>query len=192
VKPLTVLLMLAVAGCSRSPERSTPAPSASTAPGSATTTLSQAVRTELAVSAEGEPFGLRVDGGAISFCDKRGSKKLDTTTGQAVSFERACAKNAEANTACSGLPLDVTASTPNRGPNDVVDVKGKSFPLEGRVHDCAADDKVLAVVTGSAVVIIDTTKEKTEVIDHEGGDRVAVGPGWVVWTQGPTVHARKR
>ena len=84
-------------------------------------------------------MGLRVDDGAISYCDKRGGRKLDATTGQDVAFERTCTKDGEANTACSGLPLDVTVSTPKRGPNDVVDVKGKSFPLEGRVHDCAAD-----------------------------------------------------
>lgn len=154
--------------------------------------VSQAVRTELAVKAEGEPSGLRIEGATISFCDKRGGRKLDATTGQDAAFERKCATDGEANTACGGLPLDVSVSTPNRGPNDLVDVKGKSFALDGRVHDCAADAHVLAIVTGSAVVLIDTTKDKADVIDHEGGDRVAIGLGWIAWRQESTVHARKR
>lgn len=186
-----MLLVLATAACSRSPERSTPA-SSSTAPSSTTTTASQPVRTELTARAEGDPFGLRVEGGTISFCDKRGGRKLDTTSGRDAAFERPCAKDVEANTACSGLPLDVAVSTPSLGPNDMVDVKGKSFPLEGRVHDCAADGQVLAIVTGTAVVLVETTKDKAEVIDHQGGDRVAVGPGWVAWSRGPIVRARKR
>lgn len=150
------------------------------------------MRSELTVKAIGEPFGLRVEGGIISFCDKRGGRKLDTTTGHDVAFGRTCPKDGEANTACSGLPLDVAVSTPNRGPNDVVDVKGKSFPLEGRVHDCAADGKVLAAVTGSAVVLVDTTTDKADVIQHLGGDRVTIGAGWIAWSKGSTVYARTR
>lgn len=192
MKRFALLLMLAMVGCSRSPDRTTPGPSSSTASASATTILSQPLRAELTVRAEGEPFGLRIEHGTISFCDKRGGRKLDATTGQDVAFGRPCSKDGEASTACAGLPLDVAVSTPDRGPNDVVDAKGKSFPLEGRVHDCAADGQVLAMVTGAAVVLIDTTKDKTDVIDHQGGDRVAVGPGWVAWSQGSAVHARRR
>jgi hypothetical protein len=190
VKTFALLILLVVVGCSRSSDRTTPG--SSTAPSSTTATLSPSLHTDLTLTASGEPFGLRVEGAAISFCDKRGGRKLDTTTGQDAAFERKCATDGEANTACGGLPLDVSVSTPNRGPNDLVDVKGKSFPLEGRVHDCAADAKVLAIVTGSAVVLVDTTKDKADVIDHQGGDRVAVGPGWVAWSQGSTVRARKR
>lgn len=187
---LVLFGLLATFGCSRSPDRTAPPSSSSTAP--ATTTLSQAARTELTIRADGEPFGLRVDGGAVSFCDKRGGRKLDAATGQDLAFERTCAKDGEANTACSGFPLDVAVSTPNRGPNDVVDVTGKSFPLDGRVHDCAADGQVLAIVTGAAVVLVDTTTGKAEVIDHQGGDRVIIGAGRVAWSQGSTVRARTR
>ena len=190
MRTIASLILLAAAGCSRSAERATPASSA--APASATAKLSQPVRNELAVTTAGEPFGLRAGGGALSFCDERGGRKLDGATSEDVAFERTCAKDDEPNTACRGLPLDVGVSTPGLGPNDVVDVSGKSFALDGRVHDCAADGKVLAIVTGSAVLLVDTESGKTEAIAREGGDRVSVAPEWVLWSHGASVHAKRR
>jgi hypothetical protein len=52
---------------------------------------------------------------------------------------------------------------------------------------------VLAVVTASEVVLIDTAKDdETKVIDHGGGDFVSIGSSWVVWTHGSTVQVRRR
>lgn len=94
--------------------------------------------------------------------------------------------------ACGGLGLDVIVSTPNLGPNDRVEVDGAAFPLNGRVHDCALDQKVLGIVTGSVVLTIDTATKKTEVVHQGGGDRVAISPGWIAWTDGASVHAKRR
>ncbi len=83
-------------------------------------------------------------------------------------------------------------STPDLGPNDLVDVNGSRFPLDGRVHDCTADVKVLTIVTGASVVVIDAATNKSNVLDHTGGDRAAIGPGWIAWTSGSTVRAKRR
>jgi hypothetical protein len=157
-----------------------------------TTRSEPMMRTQIVVNATGEPFGLRVEGETISFCDTRGGRKVDPATGNDLPFKRACAKDREPNTSCGGFPLDVTVSTPNLGPNDLVEVKGRAFPLAGRVHDCAASGKALGIVTGSEVVLIDTTVEKASVLEHEGGDRVAIGADWIAWSNGPSVYARRR
>jgi hypothetical protein len=73
-------------------------------------------------------------------------------------------------------------------PNDIVDVGADSFPQKGRVHDCFADGKLIAIVTGSAVSIIDTDKGTAKEVSGEGGDRVAVGSGWIAWAQGPSLQ----
>jgi hypothetical protein len=108
-------------------------------------------------------FGLRVEGSTVSFCDKRGGRVLDLTTSQEASFDRACKKDEEPHAACGGLGCDVTVRTPKSGPSDIVDVNNKSFPLEGRVP-----------IAGS------------------GGDHIAIGAGWIDWSLGSTVHARRR
>lgn len=186
-----LFVLVAAMGCSRNPTRPAPSSSSSTAPPSSSATQTT-TREQVSVTAAGEPFGLRVEGGTISFCDRRGGRRIDLASGHDAAFERTCPKDGEANTACGGLPVDVTVSTPNLGPNDLVDADGSAFPLDGRVHDCTADAKGLAIVTGSSVVLIDTKTAKTEVIDHTGGDRVAVGPGWIAWSNGQAVHARHR
>jgi len=104
------------------------------------------------------------------------------------SLERNCAKIEEPNTACSGLALDVAVRASLSEPNDTVDVGGSSFPLRGRVHDCSAEGKVLAVVTGSAVILIDTAKGTATEVSQQGGDRVTLGSGWIAWTDRSKVH----
>jgi hypothetical protein len=198
---ITMFIFIAAVGCTRRSE-----PSLATAQASKPTPLSlplspapsqqttprPTVRSEVLTIAKGSPFGLRVESGAVSFCDERGGRKLDTGAGGEVPFDRICRPDTEANVACGGLPLDVAVSTPNRGPNDVVDVDGNAYPLDGRVHDCAADGSVVAIVTGSMVVLLDTAKNTTHVVHRSGGDRVAIGREWVAWSDASTVHAKRR
>jgi len=182
--------LLSAAACSRSSssDGGKPAPSV---PSSTTTTLSQPIRSQFTLHATGQPFDLRVEGGTVSFCDARGARKVNPTTRQDAAFQRACAKR-EPNTGCGELPLDVQVSSPGLGPNDVVEVSGSAFPLEGHVHDCAAHGPALAVATGEGVVLIDTTKVHVDVLDSMGGDRVAIGPGWIAWSKDSTIHVRAR
>jgi hypothetical protein len=67
-------------------------------------------------------------------------------------------------------------------------VNAVSFPLRGRVHDCRADGKRLAIGTGSSVVLIDATKSTMKEIASQGSDRVAVADGWIAWTNGSSVR----
>lgn len=133
---------------------------------------------------EGQPFALNIERGTVKFCDNRGRRLLDLATGQQSALQEPCPPATEANTACSGLPLDITVRAPLSEPNDIVDVNSASFPLNGKVHDCAADGKWIAIATASRVVLIDVAAGKMRELSPEGGDRVIIGSGWVVWCDG--------
>jgi hypothetical protein len=165
------LLLLAIC-CSRTLERSSPPQ-----------------LTDVKVAAEGEPYGLRLEADALTFCDQRGARSLDLKTGQERRLDRICPKREEPNTACSGLALEISVRAPLSEPNDIVDIDGLSFPLKGRVHDCAADGRLVAVVTASAVVLIDAAKGTRTEVSGEGGDRVAIGFGWVGWSKDSLVQS---
>jgi len=187
---VSAIVWVLLTSCSRPPARPGTSPSISSSP---STSAAIPPPTSYKAATTGAPYGLRVEGGVVSFCDGSGARRLDPATGKVGAFERTCLKDAEPNTTCSGSTLDVTVRTPNLGPDDVIDVGGASFPLEGRVHDCALDGTALAVVTGSEVVLIDTAKDdETKVIDHGGGDFVSIGSSWVAWTQGSTLQFRRR
>jgi hypothetical protein len=108
--------------------------------------------------------------------------------GRATGDALPCPASEEPNTACSGLSLDVSVRTPFSEPNDIVDVGATSFPLRGRVHDCRADGKRLAIGTGSSVVLIDGAKRTMKEIASQGSDRVAVADGWIARTDGTSVR----
>jgi hypothetical protein len=64
--------------------------------------------------------------------------------------------------------------------------------MKGRVHDCAADGRVLAIATGSAVSLIDAARNVVIEVSREGADRVAVGGDWVAWADGAKIRAVPR
>jgi hypothetical protein len=148
--------------------------------------------TDYAVPVKGKAFALAVQKDRVTFCDGRGPRALDLTTGADIAGDPKCPPPDEGNTACEDLGIDVIVRTPDRGPNDIVGVDALQVPLEGRVHDCVADGKVLAVVTPSQVVTIDTLHGKSGVVSNVGGERIAIGPGWIAWADYEKVHAKKR
>ena len=145
---------------------------------------------EFNLVATGNPYGLHLADGVLDFCDSRGGRELNLKTGQETNKDRSCASKEEPNTACSGVGTDVEVRAPLSEPNDIVDVGGSSFPLNGRVHDCAGDAKFLAIVTTSTTVVIDTAKSAITQVSSQGGDRVAIGDGWVAWSAGSDLHAK--
>jgi hypothetical protein len=150
-------------------------------------------REQLRVATQGEPYGLRLERGAMSFCDRRGAWKVDLGTGTQARSDRVCIEDQEPNTTCEVTGLKVTVRTPGLGPDDVVEVDGvaKSFHVPGHVHDCAGDGRSLAIVTGSAVLRVDPAKETMEVLSDEGGERVVVGSGWIVWSNPSSMQAKR-
>ncbi|MCC6365482.1 MAG: hypothetical protein IT165_18365 [Bryobacterales bacterium] len=141
-----------------------------------------------AATAQGEPYALSLQDGVLTFCDNRGARKLDLKTNREAASSAVCSRS-EPNAACSGLPLDVEVRTPLNEPNDIVDLGAASFPLKGRVHDCSASGKLLAVVTGSQVVLIDAAKGSASEISPHGGGRIAIGSGWLAWADASKIHA---
>lgn len=174
------LAIAAIVGCSRSSPPSPTATSASTV----------TVPARINVVASGKPYGLKIDGDVISFCDERGGRRIGAT-GHDEPVTRECVAPAPANGACSDLGLDVEVSTPGDG-TDRVYVHGSFYPLSGRVHDCARDGAVLAIVTGMGVVTIDTAADRQDVVDSGSGDFVAIRSRWVAWTDATGIHAQRR
>lgn len=139
-------------------------------------------------AAQGEPYALSLQDGVLTFCDNRGARRLDLKTNRETASSAVCSRS-EPNAACSGLPLDVEVRTPLSEPDDIVDVGDASFPLKGRVHDCGASGKLLAVATGSQVVLIDAAKGSVREIRPHGADRIAIGSGWIAWAEASKISA---
>ncbi|MCC6345406.1 MAG: hypothetical protein IT166_24605 [Bryobacterales bacterium] len=143
----------------------------------------------IAVPTRGEPYALSLHDDVLSFCDSRGARQLDLKANRETAAARACSPS-EPNAACGGLPFDVDVRSPLNEPNDIVDAGDASFPLNGRVHDCAASGKLLAIATGAQVILIDTVNGAVRVAYPHGAERVAIGPGWIAWTDASTLHAQ--
>jgi len=182
VLPTLFAALLLTSACSRANQTT----GQGTVPAASARVASQAK--PFSVTAEGEAYSLHFAPDYLTFCDKRGGRSLRLLDARENRLDRNCAKIEEPNTACSGLVLDVAVRAPLSEPNEIVDVGGFSFPLKGRVHDCSADGKALAVATGSAVILIDTAKGTATEVSQLGGDRVTLGSGWIAWTDGSKVH----
>lgn len=142
------------------------------------------------ISTQGEPYALAFSASTLTFCDTRGTRSLDLRTGAEGPGSGTCPAKEEANASCSGLGDAVTVRAPLSEPNDIVDVDASSFPMNGRVHDCAGDGGFIIVATGSRVVLLDTVAGTAKDVSNAGAERVAIGPGWIAWTAGSAVHVK--
>jgi hypothetical protein len=140
------------------------------------------------ISTQGEPYAFALSASRLTFCDSRGSRSLDLRTGAEGWGSGSCPANEEANTSCSGLGDAVSVRAPVGEPNDIVDAGAFSFPMNGRVHDCADNGDFIVVATGSRLVLIDTAKGRAKDVSATGGEHVAIGPGWIARAAGTTVH----
>ncbi len=173
-------LLLAVLGlcCSRpQPERAAPTP--------------PVAKTDFTVPSQGEAYALRFEDGALLFCDARGGRRLDLKSGLEAVAGHACAKQ-EPNAACAGLSVEASVRSPRGSPDDIVDAGGTSFPVEGRVRDCAAEERAIGVVTGAGLLLIDLMTEKTKLLSAKAHGRVVFGGGWMAWTEGESLRTSLR
>jgi len=145
-----------------------------------------------AAATTGAAYNLRWDSDILVYCDQRGGRALDLQTAKETAHEATCAPVAEPNTACGGLGVDVEVRAPLSAPDDIVDLKGVSIPLEGRVSDCSVDGQSIALTTGSTVVLIDTATARAATVDRQGGERVLLGPKWIAWSSGTELRWRLR
>ncbi|MBL8232203.1 MAG: hypothetical protein JNL98_27150 [Bryobacterales bacterium] len=184
---MTVFLIAWAVSCSRGKdEAKSVEPPPAAAP--ATPAASSSPKGEVAVATEGPAYGLRIEGASLTYCDKRGARKLDLASGQESAGSATCGAPEEANAACTGLAgLDVSVRAP--GGDDIVDVEGQSFPMRGKVQDCAALGKRVVVASPGSILLIDADKGVSKDVAPGGADRVAMGGGWVVWTDGAKIRA---
>lgn len=193
-KLLLVCLLTVLSSCSLIPsanrEAATTASNSSPAPEKTISISAKAAGkpTELTTTSDGEPYHLRIENEAFTFCDKRGKRSFDLKTGRLDTTAPTCEKIDEPNTACSGLGMNVDVRAPFAEANEIIDINGWSTPLIGRVHDCASEGKMLAVATGSAIFLIDIIEESHRKISRDGGDRVAIDARWIAWSNGLKLH----
>jgi hypothetical protein len=90
------------------------------------TAAQTAAANRIRVRADGHPYAMRFQQGALAFCDATGGHLVDLKTGQltgAASLE--CRREAP-NIGCDGASLDVEVRSPSSEPADIVDVDGES------------------------------------------------------------------
>ena len=139
------------------------------------------------IKAASAPGAMALDGDTLLYCDRRGARILNLRSAADSAGTVACPAQGEADSACSATGMDVDVRSPPGRPDDIVDAGGKSFAVKGRVVDCASDGASLAVATASGVSLLDTVSGKSRVVDRGGGDRLGIGPNWIVWSTGATV-----
>jgi hypothetical protein len=132
---------------------------------------------------------LRFDSTSLLFCNGGGLHRVELKSGMAASLDSPCPPAPEPDTACASFEGDIAVRAPLSEPNDIVDLGASSFPLRGRVQDCAAAaDRYVAIATGSAVILIDRARNSMREVAGRGAERVAVTAGWIAWAEESTVH----
>lgn len=149
---------------------------------------------DMSAGATGETYDIRIDGDAISFCDRYGARSFNAL-GQAVADDRPCGKKVPALSACGDAKDNVSTRMPMFEGNfqgyDVVDTPGQSYAQKGLVHDCVLDDRYI-FVSSQQVSLIDMKTDTSEIISDEYGERVAMSKDWLVWVSTDGVHAKHR
>jgi hypothetical protein len=197
------ILAVVFVGCSRAPSDAhttetdasvtPPKPAASAAIGIADSapTAAASAPSRYDVTTKGAAWDLRVSSAGVRFCDKGNYEWLSLVPGTGRAIDGNCRPPREPNVSCSGV-AGASVRTPSRGPDDVLDASGHSFPLKGHVRDCANDASVIALATGGGVVLVDTATGRQTVIAPDDADRVGVSAEWVAWTRGETLHVQRR
>ena len=138
----------------------------------------------------GEPTGLAVVDGVLGYCEARGGRAIDLRNGRRTNPDRTCPVERAPNTTCQGLERELAVRPSAAEGVDMLELDGRAFNVGGRVRDCAADGDTIAVATDRSVVVIDTASARSrQVRSDSGGDRVAIGSGWIAWSKGSELSA---
>ena len=126
--------------------------------------------------------GLQLEGDTLTYCDSRGGRALDLSSGVESARERPCDRHEERNRACAEIDFIDAVREPDQ--NDIIDLNdGMSIPVNGHIHDCAFSSGTLLVATGLEVVAIDVKADQREVLSKEGGQQVAINGSWLAWSE---------
>ena len=146
-----------------------------------TQTLHKKAQSAHTVKTSGPAYDVRLLLQSVTYCDGTGAHTFSLEDDKVLASHNTCTSS-EKHSGCPDSPLDVTVRTPDMGPIDIIDADGSSYPLKGRVHDCAILGTSIIASTGSNVVFIDTTKQSIKELSAKGGDRVAISPEALAWT----------
>ena len=148
----------------------------------------------LSVTPKGYASGLELISDTLTYCDDRGGRALDLTSGIESAHERRCPKKPEErNRGCTGV--DVVASVDQLGADDYIDVNDKSsIHVNGHINDCVYDGGVLLYASWDEVVTIDvkTRHRETKSKRKEGAAQVAIDGSWIAWLDTKKVFAQRR
>lgn len=188
MRNLTFVFLLLAASCYSSAPQVKEETAAQTAVPGAARNASNRIR----VQANGQPHAMRFQQGALAFCDASGGHLVNLKTGQPTADASLECKREAPNIGCLGASLDVEIRSSSSEPADIVEIDGESYPLKGRVHDCAVLEKAVGLATSSGVVLIDTAEASIRQADAQGADRVALTSDWIAWSNGSNISAAFR
>lgn len=157
------------------------APLASTQAGSvAAASVGGAPSSGWSPATKGRPINLNLTAQTLNFCDDSGPRQVSLATGTETAGTQACPKESGDNPefTCNDQVEVIGGSG---GGNDTINFEGANFPLKGLSDACAQAGHQAIVSTGEEVLLIDAAANTTSLVSHEGGDRVAIGGGWVAW-----------
>jgi hypothetical protein len=186
--PVPTLVVLLFVGCACQ-RHNTVVPTESRAAAGRPGTFPAAEERGVRATSRGPVTALAVAAESLSFCDQGGLHEVELPSGRLRGVAASCP--ATGLSARAGGP-EVTVRTPERGPDDVVEIEGvaDSFPIEGHATDWAsAPGPVVIVATATQVLHIDPAASRRTRLSSTGAIRVAVGGGWAAWWDGSAVVA---
>lgn len=143
---------------------------------------------EMTIRTIGETRTLRLTDATLEFCDGQGGHRIELGADRGTVSSVPCAKDDGPNGSCSDLGLNIEVRSPPGESDDIVDFDNWSLPMTGRVHDCAAENGTVVIATGTRVVLVDVGKRTDRRVGSGGAERVAVGSGWLVWSDVTGLH----
>ena len=140
----------------------------------------------------GKPFDLKV-ADTVTYCDDHGAWTYDTVRDTSVHSDRTCPAEEDPDVSCSCGGKGVRVRNPGLGSTDTVDTDDGSFPLSGRVRDCACVGKTLYIaVADKGDIFVIAGEKKPRLVAHAAAERLAASSSWIAWTDGKKVHATRR
>ena len=128
----------------------------------------------------GLPYQLGLKSNVFSFCDDTGPQQIDVSTGKQTPAAQHCDRKKDEDQSSCDDEIQIYGSP--EGGNDRLAINDNEYILEGHSRGCDRDGKTVVVATVGAVEVIDGAANKVAIVDPGGGDRAAIGSGWVAWS----------
>jgi len=147
----------------------------------------------------GSPYDLRVDPDGVTYCDRRGARKLTNAPGGDVPWTRTCTKDTAGETFHCDDHLTLSRPRGLDGSDYVLEFSSDQdyacMGLANGLVACANDGPTVVVGTvgtSDGVRLWNADNDEVDVLDAHDAIDVAIGPSWVAWSGEHAVHAKRR